>query len=278
MKEMYRESPSTMELVVRDNNIQKAIKKVKKNNGAPGIDGMKVSELPAHFAQYFPQIKQKLLDGTYKPQAVRKVEIPKSNGKKRVLGIPVARDRVIQQAIKQVIEPSIDRTFSKHSHGFRPNHSTGTALKACATYYEEGYKVAVDCDLKQCFDKLNHDKLMYLFERHISDKAVSTFIRRSLQVGAIDLSGEVAERKIGAPQGGVISPLLCNIYLHELDRELEQRGHRFVRYADDFVIFVRTKRAGERVMNSVTTFIEKELKLEVNTDKSKVGSPTRLKS
>ncbi|HDJ2890078.1 TPA: group II intron reverse transcriptase/maturase, partial [Staphylococcus aureus] len=128
-----------------------------------------------------------------------------------------------------------------------------------------------------CFDNINHDKLMYLFERHIKDKAVSTFIRRSLQVGAIDLSGEVAERKIGAPQGGVISPLLCNIYLHELDKELEKRHHRFVRYADDFVIFVKTKRAGERVMDSIKTFIHKTLKLEVNNDKSKVGSPTRLK-
>ncbi|QSY55026.1 group II intron reverse transcriptase/maturase [Staphylococcus simiae] len=274
---MYRESPSMMELVVRENNIQKAIKKVKKNNGAPGIDGMRVSELTSHFAKYFPQIKQKLLDGTYKPQAVRKVEIPKSNGKKRVLGIPVARDRVIQQAIKQVIEPSIDRTFSKHSHGFRPNRSTGTALKECATYYEEGYLVAVDCDLKQCFDMLNHDKLMYLFERHVQDKAISKFIRRSLQVGAIDLNGNYRSREIGAPQGGVISPLLCNIYLHELDNELEKRGHRFVRYADDFVIFVRTKRAGQRVMESVTKFIEKDLKLIVNSEKSKVGSITRLK-
>ncbi len=202
MKEMYRKSPSLMELVVRPNNIEKAIKKVKKNNGAPGIDGMKVSELHAHFAQYFSQITKKLLDGSYQPQAVRKVQIPKSNGKMRVLGIPVARDRVIQQAIRQVIESGIDRTFSNHSHGFRPNRSTGTALKQCATYYEEGYKIAVDCDLKQCFDMLNQDKLMYLFERHVQDKSISTFIRRSLQVGAIDLSDEVAERKIGAPQGG----------------------------------------------------------------------------
>lgn len=277
MKEMYRESPSLMELVVRESNIERAIKKVKKNKGAPGIDGMKVSEVLSHFKKYFPQIKQKLLKGTYKPQAVRKVEIPKSNGKKRTLGIPVVRDRVIQQAIKQVIEPSIDRTFSKHSHGFRPNHSTGTALKECASYYEAGYKVVVDCDLKQCFDNLNHDKLMYLLERHVKDKVILKFIRRSLQVGAIDLSSEYAERKIGAPQGGVISPLLCNIYLHELDKELEERGHRFVRYADDFVIFVRTKRAGERVMKSITNFITKQLKLEVNHDKSKVGSPTRLK-
>lgn len=277
MKEMYRESPSLMELVVRPSNIEKAIKRVKKNKGAPGIDGMKVSELNGHFAQYFSQIRKKLLDGTYKPQAVRKVEIPKPNGKKRVLGIPVARDRVIQQAIKQVIELKIDRTFSKHSHGFRPNRSTGTALKQCATYYEEGYSVAVDCDLKQCFDMLNHDKLMYLFERHVQDKAISKFIRRSLQVGAIDLNGSYKSREIGAPQGGVISPLLCNIYLHELDKELEKRGHRFVRYADDFVIFVRSKRAGQRVMESVTKFIEKDLKLIVNKEKSKVGAVTRLK-
>ncbi|ELJ9261681.1 group II intron reverse transcriptase/maturase, partial [Staphylococcus pseudintermedius] len=147
-----------------------------------GIDGMKVSELHAHFAQYFSRITKKLLDGSYKPQAVRKVQIPKPNGKMRVLGIPVARDRVIQQAIRQVIEPGIDRTFSNHSHGFRPHRSTGTALKQCAAYYEEGYKIAVDCDLKQCFDMLNHDKLMYLFERHVQDKSISTFIRRSLQV------------------------------------------------------------------------------------------------
>ncbi|EGQ3410179.1 group II intron reverse transcriptase/maturase, partial [Staphylococcus pseudintermedius] len=179
---MYRKSPSLMELVVRPDNIEKAIKKVKKNKGAPGIDGMKVSELHAHFAQYFSRITKKLLDGSYKPQAVRKVQIPKPNGKMRVLGIPVARDRVIQQAIRQVIEPSIDRTFSNHSHGFRPHRSTGTALKQCAAYYEEGYKIAVDCDLKQCFDMLNHDKLMYLFERHVQDKSISTFIRRSLQV------------------------------------------------------------------------------------------------
>ncbi|UXS30500.1 reverse transcriptase domain-containing protein [Staphylococcus delphini] len=255
---MYRKSPSLMELVVRPDNIEKAIKKVKKNKGAPEIDGMKVSELHAHFAQYFSQITKKLLEGTYQPQAVRKVQIPKPNGKMRVLGIPVARDRVIQQAIRQVIEPGIDRTFSNHSHGSRPNRSTGTALKQCASYYEEGYKIAVDCDLKQCFDMLNHDKLMYLFERHVQDKSISTFIRRSLQVGAIDLSGEVAERKIGAPQGGVILPLLCNIYLHELDKELE-------------------KRAGECVMSSVTKFIEKQLKLVVNEEKSKVGAVTRLK-
>ncbi|RYR96846.1 group II intron reverse transcriptase/maturase, partial [Staphylococcus pseudintermedius] len=155
--------------------MEKAIKKVKKNKGAPGIDGMKVSELHAHFAQYFSQITKKLLDGSYKPQAVRKVQIPKPNGKMRVLGIPVARDRVIQQAIRQVIEPGIDRTFSNHSYGFRPHRSTGTALKQCAAYYEEGYKIAVDCDLKQCFDMLNHDKLMYLFERHVQDKSISTF-------------------------------------------------------------------------------------------------------
>lgn len=277
MKEMYRESPSLMELVVRPDNLETAIKKVQKNKGAPGIDGMKVSSLRGHFAQYGKAIKRKLLAGTYKPQAVRKVSIPKSNGKQRILGIPVARDRVIQQAIKQVIERDINETFSEFSHGFRPQRGTNTALKQCAKFYESGYKYAVDCDLKQCFDMLNHDKLMYLFERHVQDKAILKFIRRSLQVGAIDLSGEVAERKIGAPQGGVISPLLCNIYLHELDKELEKRNHKFVRYADDFVIFVRSKRAGERVMSSITQFIEKELKLIVNKDKSRVGATSSLK-
>lgn len=266
-----------MELVVRPDNLETTIKKVQKNKGAPGIDGMRVDSLRSHFAQYGEAIRRKLLAGTYKPQAVRKVAIPKSNGKQRILGIPVARDRVIQQAIKQIIESRIDKTFSEFSHGFRPKKGTKTALKQCVKFYESGYRYAVDCDLKQCFDMLNHDKLMYLFERHVQDKAISKFIRRSLQVGAIDLSGEVAERKIGAPQGGVISPLLCNIYLHELDKELEKRNHKFVRYADDFVIFVRSKRAGERIMTSITQFIEKELKLIVNKDKSRVGATSHLK-
>ncbi|REI25256.1 group II intron reverse transcriptase/maturase, partial [Staphylococcus felis] len=207
--------------------------------------------LRAHFAQYFSQITKKLLEGTYQPQAVRKLQIPKPNGKLRVLGIPVARDSVIQHAIKQVIEPSIDRTFSNHSHGFGPNRSTGTAIKQCAIDYEEGYKIAVDCDLKQCFDMLNQDKLMYLFQRHVQDKSISTFIRRSLQVGAIDLSCEVAERNKVAQQGGVISTVLCIIYLHEREKSLENRVHCFLRYQLAFVFVIRPHVAGKLVRMTV---------------------------
>lgn len=277
MKEMYGNSPSLMELVVSRSNMEKAAEKVKSNKGAPGIDGMTVLDMYLNFDEIYMEIKPKLVEKKYKPSPVRKVEIPKDNGKMRTLGIPTVVDRMIQQAIKQVIEPIIDKYFSKHSHGFRPGRSTHTALKECALYYEQGYKYVADCDLKQCFDTFNHDKLMYYLERFIDDKAISSFIRKSLQSGSIDLSGEVAKRKIGAPQGGVISPLLCNVYLHELDKELEARGHKFVRYADDFVIYVKSKRAAERVLDSITRFIEKDLKLIVNTDKSTTGSPTRLK-
>lgn len=277
MKEMYRKSPSLMELVVSKDNLLAAAKAVRRNKGAAGVDGMTVWEVEEHIEVFYLPVRQKLLNGTYKPKPVKRVEIPKPNGTKRKLGIPCVRDRVVQQAIRQVIEPIIDPHFLPQSHGFRPGKGTHTALKQCVAYYEEGYKVVVDCDLKQCFDTLNHDKLMYHLEQFIQDKAILKIIRKFLMSGVIDLSGEFVESKTGAPQGGVLSPLLSNIYLHELDKELEKRGHRFVRYADDFVIYVRTKRAGERVLESISHFIERDLKLIVNTDKSKVGSPTRLK-
>ncbi|MFL2102420.1 group II intron reverse transcriptase/maturase [Marinilactibacillus psychrotolerans] len=277
MKEMYGKSPSLMELVVRKENLLEAVQVVRRNKGAAGVDGMTVFEVEGHIKKYYLPLRQKLLDGTYKPQPVKRVEIPKANGAKRKLGIPCARDRVVQQAIKQIIEPYIDPYFLPQSHGFRPNKGTHTALKQCAKFYEEGYKVVVDCDLKQCFDTLNHDKLMYHLEQFIKDKMILKIIRKFLMSGVTDLSGEFVETHTGAPQGGVLSPLLSNVYLHELDKELEKRGHRFVRYADDFVIYVKSKRAGERVMKSVTRFIEKDLKLIVNDEKSKVGSPTRLK-
>ncbi|TLQ04132.1 group II intron reverse transcriptase/maturase [Marinilactibacillus psychrotolerans] len=274
---MYRQSPSLMELIVSKENLVTAAQAVRRNKGAAGIDGMTVWEVEEHIQKVYLPLRQKLLEGTYKPQPVKRVEIPKPNGDKRKLGIPCARDRVVQQAIKQVIEPIIDPFFLPQSHGFRPNKGTHSALKQCVSYYEEGYKVVVDCDLKQCFDTLNHDKLMYHLEQFIQDKAILKVIRKFLMSGVTDLSGEFVESKTGAPQGGVLSPLLSNVYLHELDKELEKRGHRFVRYADDFVIYVKSKRAGERVIKSVTRFVEKDLKLIVNTDKSKVGSPTRLK-
>jgi len=272
---MYRKQ--LMEKVVAQSNMTKAIRHVRKKKGAPGIDGMTVFEVEHHIVQYYAPLKEKLLNGTYKPQPVKRVDIPKSDGGTRQLGIPTARDRVIQQAIRQVIEPMIDPQFTAHSHGFRPGRSTHTALKQCVRYYEAGYKVVVDCDLKRCFDTLNHDKMMYHFEQFVPDKAICTFIRKSLKSGVIDMHQHFAETEAGAVQGGVISPLLCNIYLHELDKALMQRGHRFVRYADDFMIFVKSRRAAERVMKSITAFIETDLKLTVNAKKSSVGSPTRLK-
>lgn len=266
-----------MEQVVAQSNMIKAIRHVRKKKGAPGIDGMTVDEVEHHIVKYYVPLKEKLLKGTYQPQPARRVDIPKPDGGTRQLGIPTVRDRVIQQAIRQVIEPMIDPQFSVHSHGFRPGRSTHTALKQCAGYYEAGYKVAVDCDLKRCFDTLNHDKMMYHFEQYVPDKAICTFIRKSLRSGVIDMHQHFAETATGAAQGGVISPLMCNIYLNELDKELMKRGHRFVRYADDFVIFTKSRRAAERVMASITRFIETDLKLTVNTEKSHVGSPTRLK-
>ena len=277
MTEMYRKTPSLMERVVTRENLEAAVKSVKRNKGAAGIDGMTVFEIEKHINEYYIPLRNKLLDGSYKPQPVKRVEIPKANGEKRKLGIPCVRDRVVQQAIRQVIEPIIDPHFMENSHGFRPGKGTHSALKQCVNYYEEGYRVVVDCDLKQCFDTLNHDKLIYYLEQYIQDKTIIKIVRKFLLAGVIDLSGEFVESKTGAPQGGVLSPLLSNVYLHELDKELTKRGHRFVRYADDFVIYVKSKRAGERVMESITKYIEKDLKLIVNQEKSEVGSPTRLK-
>ena len=277
MTKMYRKTPSLMEIVVRRENLEAAVKSVMRNKGAAGIDGMTVFEIEEHIKEYYIPLRNKLLKGSYQPQPVKRVEIPKPNGKKRKLGIPCVRDRVVQQAIRQVIEPIIDPQFMENSHGFRPRKGTHSALKQCVQYYEEGYRVVVDCDLKECFDTLNHDKLIHYLGQYIQDKMIIKIIRKFLLAGVINLSGEYAQSKTGAPQGGVLSPLLSNVYLHELDKELAKRGHRFVRYADDFVIYVKSRRAGDRVMESVTRYIEKDLKLIVNKEKSKVGSPTRLK-
>lgn len=234
--------------VVERENLRQACKKVKQNKGKPGVDGMTVEEVEEHIFQYYVPLCKKLLEGSYKPQPVKRIGIPKANGGVRQLGIPVVRDRVIQQAIKQVIEPQIDRIFSEYSYGFRPKRNAHEARKQCVRYYEEGYRCAVDCDLKQYFDTINHDKMMHLLKQHIEDKAILRLINRFLQAGAIELSSSFIQTAEGAPQGGVLSPLLSNLYLHELDKELERRGHRFVRYADDFVIFTKSKRAGERVL------------------------------
>ncbi len=188
-----------MKQVVNKDNLILAAEKVRKNKGAPGVYGMTVQEIEHHIIEYYPYIREKLLDGSYQPQPVRRVEIPKSNGKTWKLGIPVVRDRVIQMAIKQVIEPVIDRQFSDSSHGFRPGKGTKTALKQCVEYYEDGLKHVVDCDLKQCFDTLNHDKMMYHLEQFVQDKAILKFIRKSLRCGAVELSGEFVDSETGAP-------------------------------------------------------------------------------
>lgn len=266
-----------LERILTIGNLLKACQSVRKNKGAPGVDSMTVDEVEEHIKVYYPHLVRKIMDGTYKVQPVKRMEIPKPNGDVRKLGIPVVRDRVIQQAIRQVIETDIDKQFSPHSYGFRPGRSAKQALKACAKYYEEGYHYVVDCDLKQYFDTINHDKLMHLVKGYVADQRVLRMINKFLQAGSIDFSQAFEMSQKGTPQGGVISPLLSNIYLHELDKELEKRGHKFVRYADDFVIFVKSQRAGERVLQSVTRFLEKELKLVINTVKSRVGSPTRLK-
>ena len=212
-------------------------------------------------------MKQKLKDGTYQPQPVKRVAIPKPDGSKRYLGIPCVLDRVVQQAILQVIEPIIDPHFSNNSYGFREGRDAHQAIKLAEQYYQEGYKVVVDCDLKSYFDTIHHQRLRAYLEEFISDKIVLKLIWKFLRSGILDKDIYI-ETTEGAPQGGPLSPILANVYLNKLDRELEKRGHRFIRYADDFVIYVKSKRAGERVMESVTKYIEEDLQLTINQKKS----------
>lgn len=267
---------SLIDQVVDRNNLNRAKEKVRKNKGAPGVDGITVEELDEHMAKYYPILIRKLKEGTYRPQPVRRVEIPKPNGGKRLLGIPCVRDRVVQQAILQVIDPIIDPQFSDNSYGFRRGRNAHQAIKKVQQYYEEGYRIVVDCDLQSYFDTINHQKLRNSLEYYIQDKVVLRLIWNFLKSGILDQDFYI-ETDEGTPQGGPLSPLLANVYLHQLDRELERRSHRFVRYADDFVIYVKTQRAGERVMENITTFIEKDLRLTVNKEKSSVTTPTKAK-
>ncbi|SFG94863.1 group II intron reverse transcriptase/maturase [Sporolactobacillus nakayamae] len=257
-------------------NLNQAYKKVKANRGSAGIDGMTVDELLPFLMRNRDKLIQQIRDGSYEPQPVKRVEIPKPDGSKRKLGIPSVCDRFIQQAILQVIERIFDPTFSDNSFGFRSKRSAHDALKRAKTYYEEGYRYVVDLDLKSYFDTVNHDKLMYCVEKRIKDKRVLRLIRKFLRSGVVN-HGKVNPTEEGVPQGGPLSPILGNIYLDQLDKELERRGHQFVRYADDSNIYVKSRKAGERVMRSITTFLEKKLKLTVNHEKTQVGSPTKLK-
>ena len=264
--------------VFSSENIEQAIYKVRSNKGAAGVDGMTVAELEKWWEEKGADEEHFIRNLHYRPLPVRKVEIPKSNGGTRALGIPCVKDRMIQQAVLQVLQPIIDPQFSEHSFGFRPERSAHQAIEQARKYYEEGHTTVVDIDLKRYFDTVNHDILMDLVERRfgITDPVVLHIIRRSLMSGIME-GGITSQRTEGTPQGGPLSPLLSNIYLDVFDRELERRGHAFVRYADDCNIYVKSRRAGERVMETANDFLEKKLRLTVNSEKSEVGSPSKLK-
>jgi RNA-directed DNA polymerase len=258
----------SMEDVVESENLKAALAQVKRNKGAAGVDGMTVGELSAHLKEHWPAIRAQLLDGTYKPQPVRRVEIPKASGGLRPLGIPTVLDRLIQQAVMQVLQADWDRTFAETSFGFRPGRSAHRAVERAQAYIAAGHSIVVDIDLEKFFDRVNHDILMGLVA-----KRILKLIRAFLNAGVLE-GGLVSPTEEGTPQGGPLSPLLSNLMLDVLDKELEKRGHRFVRYADDCNIYVRSQRAGERVLAGVERFLEKRLKLKINKAKSAVAKPS----
>jgi RNA-directed DNA polymerase len=263
------------EICQRDNLIQ-AWKRVKRNRGSPGVDGMTVDDLKDYLDEHWPEVREQLLSGSYKPQPVKRVEIPKPNGGKRKLGIPTVMDRFIQQAVMQVLQKEWDPTFSKQSYGFRPRRSAHQAVAQAREYIAEGYRWVVDIDLEKFFDQVNHDRLMGRIAKRVADKRVLKLIRAYLNAGEME-NGLVSPLEKGTPQGGPLSPLLSNLVLDELDQELERRGHRFVRYADDCNIYVRSERAGQRVMGSLTRFLTQRLRLKVNAAKSGVARPWQRK-
>jgi len=266
------EPDTLMERVLAPANLKRAYQRVVSNKGAPGADGMTVDQLAGYVKQYWPILKTRLLAGEYHPQGVRAVDIPKSKGGTRQLGIPCVVDRLIQQALLQQLTPIFDPLFSDYSYGFRPGRSAHQAIETARDHVAAGHRWCVELDLEKFFDRVNHDVLMAHVARQIEDKRVLTLIRRYLEAGTMS-GGLVSRRQEGTPQGGPLSPLLSNILLNELDRELERRGHRFVRYADDANIYVRSHRAGERVMASVGRFLAQRLKLTLNREKSRVARP-----
>lgn len=265
-----------LEKILNRDNMNLAYRRVKANKGSHGVDGMTVDEMLLFLKQNGSQIKQSIREGTYRPKPVRRVEIPKPDGGVRLLGIPTVLDRVIQQAIAQVLSPIYEKEFSENSYGFRPNRDAHQAVKKCKGYIEAGYEWTVDIDLAKYFDTVNHDKLMRLLSETIKDNRVLSLIRKYLQSGVM-INGVVIETEKGTPQGGNLSPLLSNIMLNELDKELTKRGLKFCRYADDCNIYVKSRKAADRVMVSITRFIEENLKLKVNKEKSAVERPWRLK-
>ncbi|HEY6770213.1 MAG TPA: group II intron reverse transcriptase/maturase [Candidatus Sulfotelmatobacter sp.] len=265
-----------MEEICDRENMKEALRRVKANKGSAGIDGMTVGGIADYLKQHWPTVRERLLNGTYEPNPVRRVEIPKPDGGVRKLGIPTVLDRLIQQAVMQVLQRQWDGTFSEHSYGFRPGRSAHQAVAKAQRYIAEGHGWCVDLDLEKFFDRVNHDKLMGRIAKRVGDKRLLKLIRAFLNAGVME-NGLVSPSAEGTPQGGPLSPLLSNLVLDELDRELERRGHRFVRYADDCNIYVRSERAGQRVMESVSRFIMQELKLKVNEAKSAVARPQERK-
>ncbi len=265
-----------LEAALERSNMMRAYQRVVENKGAPGVDGLTVLELKPWLQAHWPRIKQALLAGEYMPRAVRKVEIPKLQGGVRILGIPCALDRLIQQALHQILQPLFDPGFSESSYGFRPGRNAHQAVKAAREYVAEGRRWTVDLDLEKFFDRVNHDVLIARVERKAKDPGVLKLIRRYLEAGLME-GGVASARSEGTPQGSPLSPLLSNILLDDLDRELERRDHRFCRYADDCNIYVQSDRAGQRVRQSITAFLEQRLKLKVNAAKSAVARPWERK-
>src|ERR1700726_3962487 len=274
--ESLAETERLMEEVCEWENCKQALQRVKANKGSPGVDGRTVEELPEYLKQHGPEIGEQLRNGTYQPQPVRRVKIPKPDGGVRNLGIPSVLDRFVQQAVLQVLQKRLDPTFSKHSHGFRPGHSARQAVREAQQYIAEGHRWVVDLDLEKFFDRVNHDRLLAAGAERVAEKRMLKLIRAFLEAGGME-DGLVSAGDEGTPQGGPLSPLLSNLVLDELDRELERRGHRFVRYADDCNIYVGSERAGQRGMESVTRFITQNLKLKVNQAKSAVARPQERK-
>ncbi len=270
------EEEQLMEQLVERSNMKKAYAQVMRNKGAAGIDNMPVESLMPYLREEWPEIREQLLKGQYKPKSVRKVEIPKPDGGRRQLGIPTVLDRLIQQAINQILSPIFEPTFSENSYGFRPGRSAHHAVQQAKKYQTEGRRWVVDMDLAKFFDEVNHDILMSKIANRVKDKKLLLLIRRYLQAGIMS-DGLVSARDKGTPQGGPLSPLLSNIVLDALDKELERRSHSFCRYADDCNVYVKSEKAGQRVFESVTKFVEEKLKLKVNREKSAVDRPHKRK-
>jgi RNA-directed DNA polymerase len=263
------EAEGMWERIFSRDNLMTALKRVQKNGGAPGVDGMTVDELPDHLRAHWPSIREKLEAGRYEPSPVKRVEIPKPGKGTRQLGIPTVQDRFIQQAMHQVLSPQFESTFSEHSYGFRPGRSAHDAVKAARGHVEAGNEWVVDIDMERFFDTVNHDRLMARMKAVVKDKRILRLVNEYLKAGVM-VNGVVVEMREGTPQGGPLSPLLSNIVLTELDRKLEERGHRFVRYADDCNIYVRSERAAKRVLTSTKRYVEERMRLKVNEAKSAV--------